>query len=225
MNISNHFLPKILKLLFFGTLSLGLVIFLFWIFNTLGTPTLTNDNATEQVLQYNDFLSFINFHFNYNTSITQDEFTSYHLICGNTTHIDTIVASSTIPHSYCRTKPNTTGINVGFSWKPGSVTKQAFERRLIMGLHFFSNTKTNASVTYNCVTDKSYVDTTRMGGVLSDCEISQDDNNDKYYVSLFYFYPKNRMTLDQVIDVESKDPNSKDSVQTTIRNILKKIHS
>ena len=165
------------------------------------------------------------YHFNYNTSITQDEFTSYHLICGNTTHIDTIVASSTIPKSYCRTKPNTVGINVGFSWKQRSIAKQAFEKRLIVGLHFFSNAKTTASVTYNCITDKLYIDTTGMGGVLSDCEISQSGNNNKYYVSLFYFYPKNNTALDQITDVESSSPNSKNIVQTTIRNIVKKIHS
>jgi hypothetical protein len=225
MIYSNHYLSKFLKISFLGSIFLGVVIIFVWSFNTISTPTLTNDDTTEQVLQYNDFLSFINFHFSYNTSITQKEFTGYYLECGNPSRIDRIVASSTIPHSYCRTKPTIKDLSVGFSWKPEKVTKQAFEKMLIQRFHFFSRTKITTSATYTCATDNSYIDTTGMGGILSDCEISQGGNNNKYYVSMFYFYPKNNTTLDQVIDIESKTPNSKDFVKMTIRNIIKKIHS
>ncbi len=215
------YLPKLLKIFLYMIIALTIIISVAWFFTTANSSpsTTSTDKSVDQMIEYSDFISFIRYHFYYNTSITQDEFINYNVECRGTSNIDTIIAKSNSAYTYCRTR-NATVTGIGFSWKSHTVTKKAFEKSLITKLSPLFVAKTSLSGKYSCATDKTYVDTTGMNGALTDCEVTQ--GSDTYYLSLFYFYPTSKSNLDQVIDVEGKDMAA---IHSTIRGLVKKIHA
>ena len=220
MNLSFYF-PKLLKTLVYAIIVLTVVISVIWFFTTtVSSPATTSTGkSADQMIEYSDFISFIKYHFNYNTSITQEEFNSYKLGCRDTSSIDTIIAKSSSAYTYCRTK-DISAINIGFSWKSHTLTKKVFEQGLITKLSPLFMTKTNSTGQYSCTTDKTYVDATGMKGVLTDCKVTEGP--DIYYLSLFYFYPPTKPNLDQIIDVEGTDVTV---VHSAIRDLVKKVHA
>jgi hypothetical protein len=123
-------------------------------------------------------------------------------------------------YAYCRTKDPLL-LDIGFSWKPHNLTKKAFEKALIAKVSPYFIKNANSVGHYSCTTDKTYLDTTGMDGVLADCTVTQGSDS-TFYLSLFYFYPPSKPNLDQVIDVEGKDITA---VHSVIGNIIKKVHA